>query len=114
MGEMNRRREKQIAYNVAHNIKPTTVYKSIEQIMQSTSVAEGYSKYGDDKKDKKKQKLGIEDLSDTEAIIDMLTQEMKKASAALDFETAASLRDRIWEVQSMESQKKQLNISRLR
>ena len=36
--ETNRRREKQVAYNIANNITPTTVRKSIEQVMAQTSV----------------------------------------------------------------------------
>src|SRR6478672_1650773 len=36
--ETNRRREKQVAYNIANNITPRTVKKSIEQVMAQTSV----------------------------------------------------------------------------
>src|SRR3982751_5458182 len=36
--ETNRRREKQVAYNITHNITPTTVRKSVEQVMAQTSV----------------------------------------------------------------------------
>ncbi|MBN2829895.1 MAG: excinuclease ABC subunit UvrB [Candidatus Cloacimonetes bacterium] len=104
--EMNRRREKQLAYNEKNNITPLTVFKSVDQIMQSTAVAEGYSKYSTDKENEKKQaKLELDSLTDTASLIEMLTREMKKASAKLDYELAASLRDRIWDLESLEKQK---------
>ncbi|MDX1546783.1 MAG: excinuclease ABC subunit UvrB, partial [Rhodothermales bacterium] len=40
MDETNRRRAIQLAYNAEHGITPTTVYKSREQIMQGTVIAE--------------------------------------------------------------------------
>jgi excinuclease ABC subunit B len=36
--ETNRRRAKQIQYNTEHNITPTTIVKSIEQVMKQTAV----------------------------------------------------------------------------
>ena len=36
--ETNRRREKQVAYNTAHNIVPTTIIKTKENVFQQTSV----------------------------------------------------------------------------
>lgn len=39
--ETNRRRDKQIAYNTAHGITPTTVVKSKDQIFRQTAVADG-------------------------------------------------------------------------
>jgi excinuclease ABC subunit B len=104
--EMNRRRDKQLAYNALNNITPMTVFKSVDQIMQSTAVAEGYSKYSTDKEnDKKQAQLELDSLTNTASLIEMLTKEMKKASASLDYELAASLRDRIWELESLEKQK---------
>ncbi|MCX8471751.1 MAG: excinuclease ABC subunit UvrB, partial [Chitinophagaceae bacterium] len=40
MDETDRRREKQIKYNIEHNITPTTIIKSIEEINKQTGVLE--------------------------------------------------------------------------
>lgn len=54
LDETTRRRAKQIAYNTEHNINPTTVYKTLEEILQSTSVADIQAH-----KTKRKMKLSI-------------------------------------------------------
>ncbi len=101
--ETNRRREKQLKYNKENNITPTTIYKSIDEIMESTSVAEGYAGYSS--KGKKKGKPSKEDfleyldLDSKEKIINLLKKEMKQAASELDFEKAAGLRDRIIELE---------------
>ena len=102
ISETNRRRAKQLAYNEAHNITPQTIYKTIEQIMQSTAIAEGYDKVSKPlagEKPSGKDFLEYLELDDKEKIIELLTKEMNKAAANLDFEHAAELRDRIWELQ---------------
>ena len=38
--ETNRRRAKQLAYNEAHGVTPRTIVKSVEEILQATSVAD--------------------------------------------------------------------------
>ncbi|HNV93023.1 MAG TPA: excinuclease ABC subunit UvrB, partial [Candidatus Cloacimonas sp.] len=90
--ETNRRRVKQLAYNKAHNITPQTIYKTIEQIMQSTAIAEGYDKISKpitDEKPSEKDFLEYLDLDNKEKIIELLTKEMNKAAANLEFEHAA-------------------------
>ena len=101
--ETNRRREKQLTYNKENNITPTTIYKSIDEIMESTAVAEGYAGYSSKGKKKEKPKkedfLEYLDLDSKEKIINLLKKEMKQAASELDFEKAASLRDRIIELE---------------
>ncbi len=82
--ETNRRREKQIEYNRIHNVTPKTIVKKIANSLEITTKAT--TEVGDDPG---KQ-------------IESLTSLMKAASAALDFETAIKLRDRIAELRRLE------------
>lgn len=100
--ETNRRRSKQLAYNEEHGITPQTIMKTVEQIMQSTSIAEGYEPKAEPKdKDQKKQEFSeYLELDSQNKIVELLQKEMQNAAAKLDFERAAELRDRIWELQN--------------
>ncbi len=99
--ETNRRREKQLAYNDANGIIPKQIEKSVEDILQSTSVAEGYQQYDSNKKQEKMEEvkpyLHLDSMTD---IIKILKKEMKAAAQNLNFELAAELRDRINELES--------------
>src|SRR5580765_6142572 len=97
MDEMNRRRVKQLAYNAAHGITPKTIAKSVEEILQSTSVADSI---GTGEQDELRALLGAVDAEGPEALIARLEAEMLDAAKRLEFERAASLRDRIEEVRS--------------
>jgi excinuclease ABC subunit B len=97
MDETNRRREKQLAYNQEHGITPRTIVKSVEEIMQSTSVADAI---GQNQKDEVRTLLSSLDHDDPQKLIAQLEAEMLAAARLLDFERAASLRDRIEDVQS--------------
>lgn len=101
INETNRRRAKQMAYNAKHGITPQTITKTIEQIMQSTAIAEGYdlTEAKEDKKPSKEDFIQYLELDSKEKVIELLSKEMQKAAANLDFERAAELRDRIWEMQ---------------
>jgi excinuclease ABC subunit B len=95
IAETNRRREIQARYNAQHGITPTSIYKSYDEVMQSTRVADVKSrKWGketgtavDDGKWKKMSPL------EKEEILDRLEKEMLDAARRLDFERAAQLRD---------------------
>ena len=100
LDEMQRRREKQLAYNAAHGIVPRSITKSRDEIMQSTSAAGSGDASGaglarDDSAEPRPWELATSaDLSPRQ-LITMLHTEMEKASDALEFEKAAGLRDRI-------------------
>ena len=97
--ETQRRREKQVCYNKDHNITPQTIKKNIDDIMASTTVAAGFQKT--EKKTAKSEKdkfMNYLELDSKDKIIELLSTEMEQAAAALEFERAAELRDRIAEL----------------
>jgi excinuclease ABC subunit B len=96
ISETNRRRIKQGKFNLDNNITPQTIIKDIDDIMISTSVADGYKKT--DKKTEKDKFKEYLDLDSIDSVIELLKKEMKEASQNLDFEKAAEIRDRIYEL----------------
>jgi excinuclease ABC subunit B len=99
--EMNRRREKQRAYNKEHDITPQSISKSQSDILLTTSAADGVKEREEAKSNRNKPKdalwAEIDSLGPAE-MIERMTEEMYRAAKSLDFETAASLRDRIDEM----------------
>ena len=100
MEETVRRREKQMAYNKDHNITPKTFYKTYEEVMASTAVAD--VKSSRDVRREREQLPAMADsitkylTSEQKAdLIEELRAEMMKASQDLEFERAAQLRDEI-------------------
>jgi excinuclease ABC subunit B len=104
IAETNRRRKLQKEYNDANGIVPATIYKSMEEILSSTSIADirnkdekesyGFSKVAEPilKYMNKEQK---------EDLVEQLTEEMHKAAKDLEFEKAANLRDEIQKLKKM-------------
>lgn len=89
--ETNRRRDIQKAYNKAHNITPRSV---------ETEIGEGLRAIIPVKEDDKKPKLDLKKIPKDEyqSLIKDLTGQMELASANLEFEKAAELRDLINEI----------------
>ena len=85
--ETSRRREIQEKYNEEHGIVPMTVRKDVRDVIRATEVVEKEAKY--DRKMSRKDK---------EKLMQKLEKEMKEAAKALDFETAATLRDAMLEL----------------
>ena len=104
--ETNRRREKQVAYNIINNITPRTVTKSVEQVMAQTSVLE-IKGYDPDSPFAVQEIVTHAAESDgvyttipqLEKVIAKTKKEMEKAARDLDFMEAARLRDEMFTFQ---------------
>ena len=96
LDETERRREKQIAFNEAHNITPTTIQKEIRDVISAhVDIKEDNTKVT--KKTSPTKKMT---KSERQKLLDKLDKEMKEAARNLDFETASELRDAIFEIQA--------------
>ncbi len=110
--ETNRRRSMQIEYNKKHGINPKTVYKSLEEILNSTSIADIHSQklkrieqQEQDKLKKVAEPLAKYMTSDQRReLIDQMYDEMRRAAKDLDFERAAELRDEIKRLETAEEE----------
>jgi excinuclease ABC subunit B len=104
--ETNRRRKLQSEYNEKHKIKPATIYKTMEEILSSTSIADVRKK--EDKEDFGFAKvaepvLKYMDNDQKKDLIDQLREQMHEAAKDLEFEKAASLRDEIVKLEKLVS-----------
>ncbi len=115
--ETDRRREKQIQFNIQHGITPKTIIKSIEQVMGQTSVLDikGYdtSKPYAMAPDGELVNIAAEDqevyqtIPQMEKAINQIKKQMEKAARDLDFMEAAKLRDEMFRLQKeLEEMKK--------
>lgn len=88
--ETARRREKQMAYNAAHGITPTTVSKAIfAQVGEKPEKTDKTRRFVYDKSG------GVMDADSIRKQIKDLTKKMRTAAENLEFEDAAALRDEI-------------------
>ncbi|MDA0986445.1 MAG: excinuclease ABC subunit UvrB [Bacteroidetes bacterium] len=108
--ETTRRREIQIKYNLENNIMPKTIYKSYDEIIASTTIADAKSK--DSFGNKKTFYQPLEDTIITKLdsaqkndLIEELEIEMLKASKEFEYERAAQLRDEITRLKILISKK---------
>ena len=95
--ETNRRRAIQMEYNKKHGITPTTVAKKIRDIIEISSVSEEGAEYGS------MEEAMEATLENLEKTIERYEKEMREASKDLQFERAAQLRDKIFELKKMKN-----------
>ena len=93
IGETDRRRSIQEAYNREHGITPASIVKSIDEVLSSVYERD-YVTVAPDEHDT------FRTQAELEANVAELRTQMKAAAANLEFEKAASLRDRIKQLRS--------------
>lgn len=95
IGETERRREIQEAYNEKHNITPRTIKKEVRDVIRATMVADEQSEYLEEH-----PKLTNLTKNERAEVIEKMEQEMKQAARELNFEKAAELRDLVLELKA--------------
>jgi excinuclease ABC subunit B len=114
MDENLRKRSIQMAYNTKHGITPTTVKKSIDEIMQQTRVADSQiippSVYVENESiaiaaDPIINQMSLDQLKKT---IEETKKRMNKAAKDLDFLEAARLRDEMFALQEKLNEKEKV------
>jgi excinuclease ABC subunit B len=96
IGETNRRREKQHAYNVAHGITPLTVKKNVEDVLAGLYKGDTDMARVTAKIDPALQGGNIQ------TVLEGLRLDMRKAAENLEFEEAARLRDEVKRLETVE------------
>jgi excinuclease ABC subunit B len=94
MNETSRRRKAQVAHNAEHGIVPRTIVKTAEEILQATYVADS----GDSAAVEPRAAYRSESY---DQMLEDLERDMVEAARNLEFEKAASLRDRMEDVIAM-------------
>ena len=97
LAETNRRREKQLAYNVENGITPETVKKNVEDILSGL-----YKGDTDQARVTATVETSLQGGSNFQAVLDGLRGDMRKAAENLEFEEAARLRDEVRRLEAVE------------
>ncbi len=113
VGETNRRRQKQIAYNEAHGIDPQTVRKRVRDILEMVKGPEASAGV-----EQEERRLRLEEVvqmpeSEVYRILSSLEEEMREAASELRFEEAARIRDEIKELKKELREVRGLDLGRV-
>jgi excinuclease ABC subunit B len=102
INETNRRRERQMAYNTEHGITPKTIWRSHDEIMEQTSIADRMAKpmksYGITPKENLQAAdplLAYMSKPELKKQKESIQKEMERAARELDFPLAAKFRDEL-------------------
>jgi excinuclease ABC subunit B len=111
MDETERRRTKQMQYNVEHGISPTTISKTVNEVLAATAVADVKAQ-----RDARRERTRMPKVAESviryltadqkKDLLEELRTEMEKAARDLEFEKAADLRDEIEKLEGLEETKK--------
>ena len=94
IGETTRRRDIQIAHNLKHGIVPETIRKAVNDILDTLGdFSDGTSAQ---QRREKTRELGVPELQDA---AERIKTAMQAAAKNLEFETAAALRDELFEIE---------------
>jgi excinuclease ABC subunit B len=111
INETNRRREKQIAYNAEHGITPRTVGKSREAIIEQTSVMDFKGGVQKAYVEEDAVSLAADPIvqymskADLKKSIENTRKDMMAAAKDMDFLSAAKLRDEMFALEKMMTEK---------
>jgi excinuclease ABC subunit B len=98
--ETDRRRDVQRAYNEEHGIVPTTIIKSVEELLLTTRVADARAETPSRGGRVAEARATYAAEVNLEEWAKILEHQMREAAAMLDFEAAATLRDQLLEVKA--------------
>jgi excinuclease ABC subunit B len=98
MGETSRRRTRQQEYNIEHNITPESIKKSIGELLSSVYEHD----YAEIPEVEEEPEARYRSLTELETEIKALEKQMRDAAKALEFEKAASIRDRLKSLRASE------------
>ena len=98
----NRRREKQIAYNIKHNITPQAIWKDSASILEKTAKSEGKAYIEPETPDIAADPVvGYMNSDAIKKAIEKTKRSMQKAAKELDFISAAQFRDEMFRLQEL-------------